>query len=194
MPSSRTGDGRPAGPSGWQFTLGSIGMVELDQHHLFAPKIAELEHSSRGGQELEIWRPITHLHRHYLSGQGQQRRQQGCRALRPRAGTGEQIRRAFAPSSGHEHLWAAVAARRCPRASGSRHRPRPPHAVCPSGPGTTGPRAESAAPPPCLRGATPATCPPGPNASRRVRRARHVPAVCGTPPRLPASPPRASAR
>ena len=43
-----------------------IGMVELDQHHLFTPKIAELEHPSRGGRELEIWRPVAHLYRHYL--------------------------------------------------------------------------------------------------------------------------------
>jgi hypothetical protein len=51
-----------------------IGMVALDQHHLFAPKIAELDHPSRCGRELEIWRPVAHLHRRYLYGQGQQRR------------------------------------------------------------------------------------------------------------------------
>jgi hypothetical protein len=45
-----------------------IGMVELDQHHLFAPKIAELDHPSRAGREPEIWRSVTHLYRHYLSG------------------------------------------------------------------------------------------------------------------------------
>jgi hypothetical protein len=47
-----------------------IGMIELEQHQLFAPKIAELDHPSRCGRELEIWRPVTHLHRPYLYRQG----------------------------------------------------------------------------------------------------------------------------
>jgi hypothetical protein len=51
-----------------------IGMVELDQHHLLAPKIAELDHPARGGRELEIWRLVAHLHRRYLYRQGQHRR------------------------------------------------------------------------------------------------------------------------
>jgi hypothetical protein len=51
-----------------------IGMVELDQHHLFAPKIAELDYPSRGGRELEIWGQVAHLHRRYSCRKGQQHR------------------------------------------------------------------------------------------------------------------------
>src|SRR6266478_3596018 len=43
-----------------------ISMVELDQHHLFATKIAELDHPSRCGREFEIRCPVAHLHRRYL--------------------------------------------------------------------------------------------------------------------------------
>jgi len=40
-----------------------IGMVELDQHHLLPPKLAEPDFPSRRSRELEIRRLVAHLHR-----------------------------------------------------------------------------------------------------------------------------------
>jgi len=48
-----------------------IGMVELKQHQLLPPKIAEPDLPARGSRELEIRRPVTHLHRRGPTGQGQ---------------------------------------------------------------------------------------------------------------------------
>jgi hypothetical protein len=51
-----------------------IGMVELEQHQLLPPEIAEPDLPARGGRELEIRRLIAHLHRPCPARQGQHRR------------------------------------------------------------------------------------------------------------------------
>jgi len=89
--------GRQVGNSG----RAPIGMVELEQHELLASEIAEPNLPARGGRELEIWRPVAHLHCRYLYRQGQQRRKHDGR--QPAYGSHNGYSHGFTSSPRHMH-------------------------------------------------------------------------------------------